>query len=571
MSREIPHVGAAAATAALSGAQLTMRLLRQHGLETIFALSGNGVLGLFDAALDEGIRIIDTRHEIAAVQGAAGLALVTRSPQVCIVTEGPGFCNALGGIAALHHDGVPVVVLSNCEGDELFGTGCMQEVPQVEAAAPISKWSTKVHDIRHLPEVLARAFREAREGVPGPVVITLPNHVLCGRIAEGALAQREHGRAGAIPPAYPSPSFVAACIERLRQARKPLLIVGDAAYWDRADDVLARFVEHTRIPVGTCGFARGLIPDDHPCCFGEARPGAAPPATAEADVVLVLGERIDWVLGFGRYWQPDTTFIQVHPDPAELRRSVDAALVSTASAAAVLEALLDAAGPDAWPDSGWQTQLGGYCAWQGAAADASGGDDAGIHPEAVGRALREVCGRDAVTVFDGANSMLWVRGQLPAGYADRCFELGRLGMIGTGLPLSLGAKVLHPEAPVVLFVGDGSLGFHFMEFETALRHALPVVIVVGNDSAWGIEQHFQRGIFGRETGTALSLVRYDLMARALGGFGVFVETLDELAPAIESALAAGTPAIVNVKIRNVAHPAILRFTEGLKAQHARPT
>lgn len=571
MSRETSRGEAETTSTGLSGAQLTMRLLGQQGIERIFALSGNGVLGLFDAALDEGIRIIDTRHEIAAVQGAAGLALATRSPQVCIVTEGPGICNALGGIAALHHDGVPVVVLSNCEGDELFGTGCLQEVPQVEAAAPISKWSTKVHDIRHLPEVLARAFREARAGVPGPVVVTLPNHVLCGRIADGVPGRSEAGRAGSITPACPSPAFVDGCIERLRNARKPLLIAGDAAYWDRADGVLARFAEHTRIPVGTSGLAHGLVPDGHPCCFGDARPGAAPPATAEADLVFVLGERIDWVFGFGRFWQPDTTFIQVYPDPAELGRSVDAALASTANTAAVLEALLDAAGPDRWPDSEWRAQLGGFRAGQGAEAEGSRSDDDGIHPEAVGRVLRELCGPDTVTVLDGANSMIWVRGQLPARRADHCFELGRLGMIGTGLPLSLGAKLLHPEDPVVLFVGDGSLGFHFMEFETAMRHGLPVVIVVGNDSAWGIEQHFQRGIFGRETGTALSLVRYDLMAQALGGFGAFVETLDELGPAIESALAAGKPAVVNVKIRNVAHPAILRFTEALKAQHRRAT
>ncbi len=556
------------AHATLSGAELTIKLLARHGVDTLFALSGNGVLAFFDAALDADIRVIDTRHESAAVQAAGGRALCTRKPEVCIVTEGPGLCNALGGIAGLHHDGVPVIVITNCEADDLFGTSCFQEVPQVEAAAPISKWSVKVHDIRQLPDVIARAFREAAAGIPGPVVITLPNQVVHGHVDAALLTRRTPALSKATSATQPSAEFIAQTLALLQKAHKPVILAGAGAFWDGADEPLLRFAEHTGIPVGTCSLGRGLVPDQHPCCFGDGTPGGAPPALMEADTVLVLGERIDHLFAFGQRWAPGATIVQVCAEPVAIARSIDTAASTSADSRAVMAALLSALGPATWPRTDWLARLKAGQAERLAELHAVTPETAaGIHPGQVAKVLQEVAGRDRVTIFDGANGMIWAREYLPVHNPEHFIHMGRLGMIGMGLPYALGARTVHPDLPVILVVGDGSLGFHFMEFETAIRHQLPLVVVVLNDSAWGIEQHFQRRIFTRTTGTALSHVRYDQLAQSLGGFGAYVTKEEELAGVLRTALATGVPAIVNVRTENVEHRTVAAAGKRLLQQH----
>lgn len=552
----------------ISGAELTIRLLRRYGIDVVFGLSGNGVLALFDAALDHGIRIIDTRHESAAVQAAGGRAMCLRTPQVCIVTEGPGLNNALSGIAGLHHDGVPVIVFTNCEADEIFGTGSFQEVEQVDATRHICKWSTKVHDIRHLPEVVARAFRQAADGWPGPVVVTLPNHVMHG-VADGSLlTQRTPGLSRPTTPAAPSEGFVAEALALLRSAERPLIVAGAGAFWDRADEPLRQFVERSGIPVGTCGAARGLVPDEHALAIGDGTPGGAPAAAQQADTVLVLGERVDHFLGFGKRWAPHVKIIQVYGDAVDIGRSVDTVLSTEANSRMVMESLLHAWGDERRAPTAWLATLKQQRRERHDELQAlQPMTEQGIHPAAVAQALEAVAAPETVTVFDGANAMIWARDILIANDAERFIPMGRLGMIGMGLANALGAQSARPDAPVVLVVGDGSLGFHFMEFETAVRHNLPVTVVVLNDSAWGIEQHFQRRIFGRTTGTTLTHVRYDQMAESLGGLGLYVETPQQLQPAVQQALASKRPAIVNVRIANVEHRTVQMVGMRLKQQH----
>jgi acetolactate synthase I/II/III large subunit len=555
----------------LTGADLVIRLLRRYGVDTAFGLSGNGVLGLFDAALEHGLRIIDARHESAAVHAAGGRAQILRAPQVCIVTEGPGLSNAMGAIAAMNHDGVPIVVITNCEDDRTFGTGAFQEMPQVAMTSAISKWSTKVHDVAHLPEVIARAFRQAHGDVPGTVVITVANHVLLGP-AELALAgEREPSFSRPTAGTYPSPEFVEASLALLRAAERPLLLLGAMAYWDRGDELALRLVETLRIPTGAVDIARGLIPDDHPCSIGDGRPGALPSRLRDADVVFVLGERLDYLLGFGRPWKPDTRFIQAYPDVAQIGRSIDTHVSTTASTCGVIEALLTALGEGAWAETAWgRSAREDYLRLRSdGQVIAAAGKGEGVHPGVVARTAQDVVGPGAIMVLDGANCLLWAKRFLDVQAADRHLEWGRLGMIGMGLPYSLGAKSAQPDRTVILIVGDGSLGFYFMEFETALRHDLPVVVVVCNDSAWGIEQHFQRGVFGRTTGTSLTPARYDRMAEALGGFGAHVERPEDLAPALRAAIASQRPAIVNVRTLDVADPVTAAATRMLRKKHDR--
>jgi acetolactate synthase-1/2/3 large subunit len=554
----------------LTGSELVVRLLQTHGISLVFGLSGNGILGIFDAALTSGLTIIDTRDESAAVQSAGGRALVTGEPQVAFVTEGPGFANALPGIAAMNHDGVPVIVITNCESDDLFGTGAFQEMPQAEMAERISKWSVKVHAIEHLPDIIAQAFRVAASGVPGVVAITLANQVLLGRVSASLLTRRALPYSRQTSAAAPSHAFTHSLIATLRAAQRPLLLVGSMARWDGASDAIGLFLESTKVPVAACDKGRGVVSDDHPCYIGEGRPALLPPTALEADVVVVLGERIDYLLEFGKRWKPGTVFIQVYPDVAQLSRSIDVQLSTMASTKLVLEAVNAELRSESWPESAWlnATRADYLSARQASAAVVA--DIAGdLHPARVARLVVEAVGADASYVIDGANCSLWAKQFVPIRRAEDFLEWGRLGMIGMGLPYALGAQSVRPGRPVILLVGDGSLGFHLMELETALRHQLPVLIVVFNDSGWGIERHFQIAAFGRETATTLSHVRYDLMAQALGAFGAYAETESELEAALQEAKRCAKPAIVNVRTSNVGHPVVLRVATALKRKHSR--
>lgn len=553
----------------LTGAQFIIRLLRHHGVDTVFGLSGNGMLGLFDAALDHELRIIDMRHESAVVEAAGGRALASRQTQVCFVTEGPGLSNALGGIAAMNHDGIPVIVITNCESDELFGTGTFQEMDQVAMAKPISKWSAKIHDAAHLSDWIARAFRQARAGVPGSVVLTVPNHILLADCAAEGVELRTPTFSRATTECVPSAFFAELVLAKLRSAQKPLLLVGSGAYWDRADAALLQFVRRTGIPVGTCDLARGLIDDKEDLCLGDGRPFMLPPSLMQADVVFVLGERIDYMFDFGRRWSTDTAFIQVYSDPVEIGRSVDVEVSSTANTRLVLEAMTAALGDEAWPIGPWARQAVNESRQHRieALGDLSDNPSGGIHPAAVALEVEELAGPEATIVIDGANCANWARLALRARRSDHYLEWGRLGMIGMGLPYALGAKTVRPLSPVILIVGDGSLGFHFMELETAIRHNLPVIVVVCNDSGWGIERHFQRGIFGRETCTSLSTVAYDEMATCLGGLGLSVATRADLRDALVEALECGRPALINAHTQDVADPLTKRVTKVLARKY----
>lgn len=537
-----------------------LRLLGAQGIDLIFGLSGNGVLGLFDAAVDEGFRIIDVRDEGAGVQAAGARAMVSRHPQVCLVTEGPGITNALGAIAAMHHDGVPVIILTNYETDGIFPTRLFQEMPQVEMTRPLCKWSTNVAAAEHLAPAIARAFRVASSGVPGPVVLNIANKVLLSR--PGGNGQRT-AVPETISPAFPAPGFVEDAIRRLREAKRPLLVAGSLVGWGRADAALARLVELTGAPVVTADQARGILDEEHPCSMGNLRTGLAPSAR-KADLVMVLGERIDNVLADGRYWESGTDFIHVYPEAAEIAATVRPVLATTADTRSVLEALVEAARGLRWDHGAWtrsarrdfETTRARYRAF-----DDTEGE--GIHPAIVARTVAEVAGSSSTFVIDGANCANWARAWLSVPARNRFLEWGRLGMIGSGLPYALGAQSLDPDGPVVLLVGDGSLGFHFMELETAVRHALPVVIVVFNDSAWGIEQHFQRGVFGRQAGTALTHVRFDRMAQAVGASGDYVRHEGELEAALRRALDCGRPALINVKVLDVPDLVTRRATKML--------
>ena len=541
------------------GAQLLVRALKREGIDRVFSLCGDHLNAIYIACAEEGVSIVDVRHESAAVHMADGYARVTGRPAVSLVTGGPGHTNSITGIATAAHAGSPVIAISGGADQSGVDRNSFQEMDQVGIVRPLVKWARQVPEAARVPDYVATAFREAMAGRPGPVHLTVPVDVALARVDEAAVPMPP-------PAAYRpdrgpqgNPELVRQAAAMLREARRPVIIAGGGTRWMRDTDALLRFVEAAGIPTFTISLGRGVIGDDHPLCLGYADPvlNSAAREIRRADVVLVVGKRIDFRLAFGgpRLFDPAARIIQVDVDPAELGRNRPLAVAIHGEAGAVLGQLaaeMERAGP--WKDGGWVAELRRVsAAWRASLEAGEKSDEVPIHPLRLCREIREVLTPETIVAIDGGNWQQWARASLPARGAGRWLRLGNLGTVGAALPMGVAAKLARPESPVLVVMGDGGMGFYNWEVHTALRHGAPVVVVVGNDQGWGMERDIQAGIYGPERviGCELGLVRYDKVAEAMGAYAEFVEKPAEIAPALRRALAAGRPALVNVMIRDV--------------------
>lgn len=547
--------------AAETGADLLLRALRQRGVDTVFGLCGDHVNPVFVAARPRGVRIIDVRHESAAVHMADGYARTCGRPGVSIVTGGPGHTNSVTGIATAFAAGSPVIAISGSYEPEQRGRLAFQEMDQAAIVAPIAKSARLVSEPGQLDEALQEAFDVAMSGRPGPAHLSIPLSVL-SREAKVPAGVRAGTRAGRAPEGSiaPDPQRVQEVIHRLRAAERPVCIAGSGAFWAGAGEALRRFVEATATPAFTIDLARGLLSDAHPLCFGyaDANQNATAGALAQADFVLTVGKRVDFRLGFGspRVFHPDATLAQVDIRAEEFGRNRPVQIPVLADARAALEGFTAEAGR-AWPEKPWVESLRQRRAeWRESWRAGERSDESPIHPLRLCREVRELISDDMVLVFDGGDWPQWPRMTLEARRAGHWLRLGALGTVGAGLPLALGAQAARPGQQVILFIGDGGLGFHLAELATAARHGLNLVVLVGNDAGWGMEREIQAALYGRErvAGCELGEVRYDEVARVLGCHAERLERPDGVRPALERALAAGKPALVDARIRGQVSP-----------------
>jgi acetolactate synthase I/II/III large subunit len=557
----------------INGAQLLVKALKAEGVGHVFGLAGVGIFPIFDACLTENVRIIDVRHETAGVFMAGATARITGEPAVCLVTEGPGHANAIAGLTTMYAEDTPVVLISGCAETENWGRGAIQEIPQVEMAAPVAKWAAMVPQVRRIPEMLAMAFRIARSGQPGPVHLTVPIDAFDQEVEEASVPPYEPARRRPSGLSAAEPRLVRAAVECLAEASRPAVVAGIGAWWTRAGGSLQAFIDHTHIPLFTVELARGLVSDDHPLCLGAGYPGANPMASKlrEADAVVVLGDRLDFRFGFGEAFDPAAQLIHVYPNAAEIGRNRPVQVGMVADSVAAIEQMLGEARRRVWSERPWVKELREHRANQQAHFEAlATSDQSPLHPLRVAKEVAAFVRDQDIVVLDGADFAAWARLLIKSTRPGHTLTHGRLGMIGTGIPFGVAAKLARPDARVIVFVGDGSIGFHFMEFDTAIRHGLPIVVVVGNDAAWGVEQHFQRALYGpdRLVATTLRRARYDQMVQALGGHGEFVERAADLPKALQRALAAGVPACVNVATELVLSPSADAFCQYLVNRRA---
>jgi thiamine pyrophosphate-dependent acetolactate synthase large subunit-like protein len=543
--------------ATITGSEVLAQALRSQGVDTLFYLMGGPMLETEAACIKLGIRAVDTRHEQAAALAAHAWTRVTRRPGVCMGCSGPGTTNLVTGVANAFTDCAPLVAIGGSSPRVYLGMEAFQEIDQVAIMKPITKRAERIYDARRIPDVVATAFREATAGRPGPVYLDLPGDVLGEKIEEESVEYPAAWRPA--PRSLGDPAAVREAIALLARAERPVILGGSGVWWSDGAAAFQALVEATGIPFYTTPISRGLVPEDHALAFLNARSKAF----TEADVVLAVGTRFNWVIQFGRppRFAADMKVIHVDVNPAQLghNRAVDVPIAGDARL--VLDQLRAEAEGKLDPKryAAWTGKLRTLDAEKSSEMDkAMSVDTAPIHPLRLCKEIRDFLRRDAILVVDGQEILNYGRQAIPTYVAGHRLNSGTLGTMGVGLPFGVGAKVARPDTQVLVLHGDGSYGINAMEIDTAVRHKIPVVVVISNNGGWTANAPWTRPL--PKPGRNLGHTRYDKVAQELGAHGEFVEKPHEIRPALERAFASGKPAVVNVITDDKARAQTVRFS-----------
>ncbi|MGZ5048455.1 MAG: thiamine pyrophosphate-binding protein [Usitatibacter sp.] len=531
------------------GADALARALARSGTTRIFTLSGNHIMPLFDAAPDAGLTLVHTRHEAAAVHMADAWARLTGEPGIALVTGGPGHANAVGALYTARMAESPVILLSGHAPHGELGLGAFQEMAQADIAAPLTKGSWVAAGASTVVADFAKACAVATGGRPGPVHLSLPTDCL----EEDAPGVEE--RAPQAASSSRDAPYAAPMLERLRRAKRPLILAGPASMTRAGRERLARLEAATGVPVIGMESPRGIA---------DPSLGAFAEVLRQSDCVLLLGKRLDFTLKFGRAPAFDAAceLMQVDPEAGEIERTaraVGARLVARAEAgvpgaidAFVHEAPMAIAG-------GWLGEVRAAIEFRPASWDALASGREPIHPVQALRPLQSILDGhpEAVFISDGGEFGQWAQACLSAPH--RVIN-GVAGSIGAALPFAVAARLAKPGAPIVAAMGDGTFGFHPAEIDTAVRYGLDFILVVGNDARWNAEYQIQVRDYGRERahGCELLPARYDEVAVAFGGYGERVTRADDVLPAALRAQSSKRAACLNIMIDGLAAPNIRR-------------
>lgn len=527
--------------ALVNGGQLLTKSLLKQGTEIIFFIEGDPFLKTQRYLAKEPIRLLDVRHEQAAAMMAHAYARVTGGkPGVCMAAAGPGVTNLVTGVANAFSDCAPIVVLGGSFPGNEADMGAFQELDQLNMMRPITKWAVKVPVTQRIPEYLELAFRTATSGRPGPVYLDLPLDILSKEVEEDKVNFPGHYPTPARP--LGDPALITKAIDLLKNAQRPVLLTGSGIIWSGASDQLREFVDTVGIPLFTTPQGRGVIPEDHPLCLPSARNFAL----RNADVILVVGTRLNFVFTFGRAprFDPAVKVIQVDIQPEYIshNRPVDVGIAGDAKM--VLGQLIQEARGKltGWAKSPWLSKLKEIEAQhQAKSKPILESDQIPIHTARLCKEVRDFIPRDAVLAVDGNEILTWARQIINTNIPGHRMNCGPFGCLGVAVPFGIGAKLGKPNAPVFVLSGDGSFGFNGMEMDTAIRHKIPVVVIISNNGSWASMSHDEN-----VPGKYLGHQRYDLMVSAFGGYGELVESPEDIRPALERAVASGKPACLNV-------------------------
>lgn len=518
--------------------RLVARRLKASGIDTVFTLSGGHLFSIYDGCRDEGIRLIDTRHEQTATFAAEGWSKVTRVPGVAALTAGPGVTNGMSAMAAAQQNQSPLVVLGGRAPAQRWGMGSLQEIDHVPFVAPLARFAATAQSAADAGRLVDDALRAAVGAPSGVGFVDFPmDHVFS--------MSDDDPRPGALVDVPPGPApddrALTRAVGLLAAAKRPVIMAGTNVWWGHGEAALLRLAEELQIPVLMNGMARGAVPADHPMAFSRVRGKAL----GEADIALIVGVPMDFRLGFGAVFGQQTQLVVVDRVQPERRhpRPVQAELYG--DLLTILAALATAGGAG---HRDWVEELRAAETAARAKENAELADDrVPLHPMRVYAELAPMLDRDAIVVIDAGDFGSYA-GRVIDSYLPGCWlDSGPFGCLGSGPGYALAAKLARPQRQVVLLQGDGAFGFSGMEWDTLVRHNVPVVSVIGNNGIWGLEKHPMEALYGYSVVAELRPgTRYDEVARALGAHGERVAAPGELRPALERAFASGMPAVVNV-------------------------
>ncbi|MEX0942355.1 MAG: thiamine pyrophosphate-binding protein [Pseudomonadales bacterium] len=555
----------------VDGGELCASTLKLEGCNHIFCLHGGHLDPIFQACVDHDIQLIDTRHEAAAGHAADAYARQSGTFGVSLVTAGPGFTNTITAMTQAYLDRSPVLFivgaapLRDAERWPLQGG-----VDQVAMARPVTKWAGQVTRTELIPHMLSHAVRMLKDGAPGPVMLEIPIDVLYNRIDPAEAAPVVPAR---MPRPAPDAADILQILDLLGRAKRPVILCGGGAVLSRASESLRRFAEDSGIPVYSNNKARGIIPSSHPLSAGALTniKVAEAAGLGTPDVALALGIRFGMftepgMLGPGRIPPDGCKIVQVDVSAAELGRIRPVDLQIVADCNATLSALLTVADGRSWPDwKAWSGQVNSLMGWHRVAYNKAVEKTRLIHPyDAVSKVIDSLPPHTIICA-DGGEASGWAEMLARPEAAGELMSHGYLGCLGIGMPFAIGAQIANPDKRVVVIVGDGSAGFNISEFDTMVRHNLPIVTIVLNNKAWGMCVHGQQAMFGdnRLIVTKLADARYEKVAEGFGCHGAYVESASEIGDAVRSALDSGLPACINI-VTDLA--AVLGDTKGSKLE-----
>ena len=565
----------------MNGGDLVAQVLEKHGVRFLFTLCGGHISPILVGAKRLGIRVVDVRHEATAVFAADAVARLSGTPGVAAVTAGPGVTNTITALKNAQLAQSPVLVLGGATGTVLKGRGALQDIDQMSLVAPHVKWATSVRRVRDLVPAVQKALDLAQSGVPGPVFVECPLDLLydedlvrgmygakaaqgkslsLGERALGGYLRRHVNRlfagaegvevsepAGISAPA-PSRRALRKAVKYLAAARRPVLMVGSQALLENEQvGDLAAAVEKLHVPVYLSGMARGLLGPDHPLQLRHKRRNAL----RQADLVLLAGVPCDFRLDYGRQISRKARLISVNRNAAEVRKNRRPTLGAVADPGVFLVRLAQRRmGDDTWPD--WLLTLRERDEErEREIAEQAKATTENLNPIAFVESIDEVLPDDSVLVVDGgdfvATASYVVSPRGPLSWLDP----GVFGTLGVGAGFALGAKLCRPEAEVWLLYGDGSCAYSLAEFDTFVRHQLPVIAVVGNDASWAQIARDQIDLLKDDVGTVLRHTDYDVVAEGYGGKGFRLASPDQVPEVLAAArreAAAGQPVLINALI-----------------------
>ncbi|MEE8397026.1 MAG: thiamine pyrophosphate-binding protein [bacterium] len=536
----------------ISGGHLVAKALKNEGVEMIFTLCGGHIIDIYDGCLDEGIKIVDVRHEQVAAHAADGYARVTGKPGVAVVTAGPGTTDAITGVANAFRAESPMVLIGGQGAQSQHQMGSLQDLPHVDMMKPITKFASTVPGTERAADMVSMAFRECFNGAPGPSFLEIPRDVLDAKVPLDKARIPQPGRYRATGKSIGDPRHVEQLAQILVAAERPVVLAGSQVWTCRGAGEVKKLARTLNVPIFANGAARGTLPPGDPNGFQLTRRYAF----NKADVIVIVGTPFDFRMGYGNRLRKEATVVQIDMSYTTVGKNRDIDLGLTGDVGAILGAVADAASDGAGKTNhkrkAWMQELR---AEEGRLYEESlprlRSDAAPIHPLRLCYEINEFLTENTVYIGDGGDIVTFsgsvVKPRLPGHWMDP----GPLGTLGVGTAFAMASKLCQPEKEVLVLFGDGAFSLTGWDFETMVRFKLPFIGVVGNNSAWNQIRFGQISKYGPERGNVanvLSEVRFDKFATMLGGHGEHVTKAEDIAPALQRARESGLPSLINVAI-----------------------